>query len=236
MFPPTVDQALDELGPGAAADLFDGVCGGLADGEDVAVLDPNRGHPETGNAGAQVFAPPTLGQPCVDGVAVVLADEKHRQIAQGGEIQALVKNAFFGGAVAEKAGYDIGPRGLFDLQGEAQGNGNVGADHGRGAENVLRHAHQVHGAPLAGGAARLLAVHFRHHRARISTLGQIERMAAIGAGDHVFCAQHITHPDRDRFLADRQMNRAFDLVLGINLGDPFFHAPDKIQGPVETVD
>src|SRR5207248_927628 len=57
------------------------------------------------------------------------------------------------------------------------------------------------------------------HRSQIAPLGEVERMAAVGAEDDVAGTQGGADADGDRLLADREMNRALDAVGRIEPGD-----------------
>ena len=71
-----------------------------------------------------------------DGVAVVLADEHHRELVDAGEVERLVEVALGGGALAEVA--DDHPVLAAELGGvgEAGGVGELGRDRGRAGDDV----------------------------------------------------------------------------------------------------
>ena len=58
-------------------------------------------------------------------------------------------------------------------------------------------------------------------------------MAPVGAAYHVFLAQIIANADRYRFLANSQMDRAFDYVAGINLSDALLGSANEFEASVE---
>ena len=61
-------------------------------------------------------------------------------------------------------------------------------------------------------------------------------MPAIGRRHNVVGTQHIANADRHRFLTDRQMHRAFDLVGRIDARDFFFSAANKPQRAVNPLE
>ena len=84
----------------------------------------------------------------------------------------------------------------------------------------------MHRAALAGGAAIGLPVQFGHHGVETAALGKIDCMSPIAAGGEIVRVQDITYPDRDGFLANRQVNRAFNAVAWIDFGAPLLDPPD----------
>tara|TARA_B100001964_G_C14098721_1_gene538268 strand:- start:110 stop:544 length:435 start_codon:yes stop_codon:yes gene_type:complete len=88
----------------------------------------------------------------------------------------------------------------------------------------------MHGTAFSGRASASLAIQFRHHRRQISVPGQIHGVTPVGASGIVLGPKDVTHSDRHGFLANGQMNRAFYPVAGVNIGNAFFAAPDKMQG------
>ena len=103
-------------------------------------------------------------------------------------------------------------------------------------KHVVRHVDEVHRAALAAGDAGRLAVKFGKQAAQRTALGEICGVTAIGRRHHIVRAQHVANADRDRFLADRQMHRAFDLVGRIDARDFFFGAANEPQRAVNPLE
>ena len=93
---------------------------------------------------------------------------------------------------------------------------------------------EMHRARLAAGNTTLAAIELGEHRIQRPALGDIEAMRAIGRKHQVIGTQGITDADSDRLLADRQMDRALDLVGGIEVDDPLFNEPDQQRRPEQA--
>ena len=70
---------------------------------------------------------------------------------------------------------------------------------------------------------------------QVTTLRQVSCVATIGRADHVVGAQYIAHADRDRLLADCQVNRALDLIARIDTSDFLFNATNVQQGTIQPL-
>ena len=170
----------------------------------------------------------------VDRVEIVLADEQDRQLLERGEVHALVPRALVGRALAEEADDDrLGPLHL-ERQRRAHRVGDARRDHSRRPHHVDRRIDQVHRPRLAAGAAVDLAVELGHHARHVAALGEIERVAAIGAEHHVALLEMVAHRRRDGFLADAEMDGALDLVRGVEADDLLLDPADQIHRSIEA--
>ena len=77
----------------------------------------------------------------------------------------------------------------------------------------------MHGTATAAHASRCLAANLRHHAFEIAALGEIMRVATVGAVDFVGRFKCRAGTDRDRFLANRKMDRAAHLTFSIMIRD-----------------
>ena len=77
----------------------------------------------------------------------------------------------------------------------------------------------MHGTATAAHASRCLAANLHHHAFEIAALGEIMRVATVGAVDFVGRFKCRAGTDRDRFLANRKMDRAAHLTFSIMIRD-----------------
>ena len=155
---------------------------------------------------------------------------------QGGEVDALAENAFLGCAVAEEGDGDL--LGLAAAKGQriAHGERNGRADHGRSADHIVAHVDEMHRAAFAAGNAGRFAVELGHHALEIAALGEIGGVPAIGRRDDIAGLQRVAHADSDELLPDREMNRAFDLVAGVDARNLLLDAANPPQRAVYAFD
>ena len=178
-----VGLRLDQLRAVAAAQLLDAPAHLLVDGEDVVAVD---------GRGLDVVAAGALGDVADghlllaglgDGVAVVLAEEDHGQLVDGGEVERLVKVALGGGALAEVDDGDLVQPSQLRGVGDAGGVRQVGGDHAGAGDDALlgegpvaRHLASARvGVVGLGEEAEhdLLGAHAEHdHDARVAVVGQ----------------------------------------------------------------
>src|SRR5262249_38563750 len=104
MLAPAIGPDLEEMRTAACADLGADGSRPFIQVEDIVVLNALRRDAVGAGAGANVGPALTALLRRVDSVAVVLAHEDYGQLFEGGEIEALGKDAFLRRAVAEKAG------------------------------------------------------------------------------------------------------------------------------------
>ncbi len=64
---------------------------------------------------------------------------------------------------------------------------------------------------------------------QVAALGEVESVAAVGAENDVIGPQRLADADGDGFLADRQVDGAFDPVGGVDAGDFLFQLADAVQ-------
>ena len=170
----------------------------------------------------------------VDRVEIVLADEQDRQLPERGEIHAFVPGAFVGCALAEEASDDR--LRLLHLERQRGADGIRDArcnDRGR-AHHVDLGIDEMHRPRLAARAAVDLAVELGHHARHVAALGEVKRVAAVGAEHHVALVQVIAHRGGNRLLPDAEVDRALDLVRGVKADDLFLDPPDQVHRPIKA--
>ena len=91
----------------------------------------------------------------------------------------------------------------------------------------------MHGAALAARTAFDLAVELGDHAPQVAAFGEVHRVAAVRAEDHVVRLERFAGADRHAFLADRQVHRALDLVARIDSRDLFLDPPDAVERAVQ---
>ena len=161
------------------------------------------------------------------GVAVVLAEEDHRQLPDGGEVQRLVEGALRRRAVAEEGhrhaavGPQLRRRRRPHRDRQARGHDAVGAE-----DPELR-VGDVHGAAAAAVGALVLAHQLGEHPGRVQALGQAVAVAAVGRGDDVGGPKRPARADGRRLLPDREVDEAGDLAVAVERGHPLLEAADQ---------
>jgi hypothetical protein len=152
-------------------------------------------------------------------------------------IQRLVENAFFHGAIAEK---DHRHRACFlHLRGKSRPGGEreTAADDGRGVNDFQIRRGDVKRARPSTAVARFPADNLGQHFARISTFGDDVAVIAMGAEDEIILLQSFAHRDPGRFLADINMKVAANqtLIVFIEPNDVLFSPPDH-QHPLQDAE
>jgi len=86
---------------------------------------------------------------------------------------------------------------------------------------------EVHRAAVAVGAALELAVELRHHGVRVRPARKRVPVGAMRRGEDVTVVQRLADADRDRLLADRDVQEARQLAGAEALLDLLLEAPDQ---------
>src|SRR5262244_2936610 len=156
-----------------------------------------------------------LGEGAVDGrahgVAVVLADEDHGQLPEGGEVHRLVELALGHGAVAEVAEHDLVAALVLDGEPRPRGQWEVRAHDAVAAQEVDALVEEVHRATLALGEPVPAAEELGHHAPGIGPLGDAMPVLAVGRDHVVPRAYHRGGTHRHRLLADVEVEKPADL-------------------------
>ena len=85
----------------------------------------------------------------------------------------------------------------------------------------------MHGTGLSPTTSRNLTVEFRKHLPKTPSFGKVKGVTAVGAKQEIRMSQALANADRDRLLADRQMNRALNFVRRIHINNPLFNQTDS---------
>lgn len=178
---------------------------------------PSTTSPGMPYAGARSAAWPghrrDVGDRRVLHVQVVLADEQHRQLPYGGQVQGLVEGADVGGSVPEEGDRELSGPAEFRRPGGADRHREVGADDGVGAEHERVGLGEVHRAALGPAQPRGPLHEFGEALLRGGTPGHGVVVAAVGGEDVVVVAQGGARADGDRLVACGEMGGALDEAL-----------------------
>ena len=117
------------------------------------------------------------------GVAIVLADEEHRQRPQRREVHGLVELALGRRALAEEAGGDMRRAAHLVGQRQAHRQRQAAADDGIAAIEAVRGVEQVHRAAAPARGAGRLAIHLGHDLVHRHAAHQRMAVLAIGGDD-----------------------------------------------------
>ena len=166
------------------------------------------------------------------GVAVVLAEEDHRQLPHGREVHRFVERALRHRAVAEERHRHAAVGAELRGRRRAHRDRQTGRDDPVGAEDAEVGVGDVHRTAAAAVRARVLAHQLGEHPERVETLGQAVTVAAMGRRDHVGGAQRPTRPDRRRLLPDRQVHEAGHLAVAVERRHPLLEPADQEHPPV----
>ena len=152
------------------------------------------------------------------GIAVVLADEEHRQIPELRKVHGLMELTFRHGPLAKETSGNVGlgaqPVGQCQSHRERQAaahDGVAAVEIGRGIEKMHRPA-----APAR--TAFGLAVHFSHHSGHRHPPHQGMPVFAIGGDNAVGLGQHRDDARRDRLFSIIEVQEAADFFLGVEFG------------------
>ena len=209
-----VGQQFQQHRPVPGPALLDRGLGRLVHGQHVVAVDLLAADAVAGGPAGDVRVAHHLRDVRAGAVEVVLADEDHRQVPDGGHVHAFVERALGHRAVAEETGDHLVA--LLHLEGQrhAGGHGNAAGDDGDAGDHALGHVAHVHAAALAlaaaGGCAEQLVEQFLHGQA----LGQGVPVPAEGGGDEIVLPQGGAHAHGGRLLAlalvDRARHDAFE--------------------------
>ncbi len=166
------------------------------------------------------------------GVAVVLAEEDHRQLPDRGEVDRLVERTVRHRAVAEERDHDTAV--ASQLRG-GRGTGRdrqARADDSVGAEDPECRIGDVHRTAAPAVRALVLGHQLGEHPERVETLGEAVTMAAMGGRDHVGRAERPAGAHGRRLLPDRQVHEARHLAVAVERGHTLLESADHEHPPV----
>ena len=197
-------------GPAAGADAVDHVVHhGRRGGDDVVAVDRDVVDAVARRPAARACAACCVGRRRELGVAVVLAEEDHRQLPHRGEVDRLVERALRDGAVAEERDRDACRR-----RAAAPRSPRRRRSAGRRRRCRWRRRCRASGSamciepPRPAVGAVVLGHQLGEHAERVEALGQAVAVAAVGRGDDVGRPERPARADRGRLLADRQVHEA----------------------------
>ena len=166
-------------------------------------------------------------------VAVVLAEEDHRQLPHRGQVHRFVERALCHRAVAEErdhhgaVGAQLRGGRRADRDRQARGHDAVGP------EDADRRIGDVHRAAAPTVRPRVLGHQLGEHPGRVEALRQAVTVAAVGRGDHVVRAERPARADGRGLLPDREVHEAGDLTVAVQRGDPLLEAADHEHPAVQ---
>lgn len=140
--------------------------------------------------------------------AVVLAQKNNWQLVDGRHVQALVKDALIGRAVAEETDHDMRRVALRERVGEARRDGNSARGDSVRAHEADVNAGHVLRAALAAAVAFFAAVEFGHDPKNVAAFGDEMSVPAMIADDQIVFRQRRACADRDGFLPDGAVKRS----------------------------
>ena len=149
------------------------------------------------------------------GVAVVLAEEDHRQPPHGGEVDRLVEGALGDRAVAEERHRHAAVGAKLGGRCGSHRDRQAGGDDPVGAEDPEVRVGDVHRAAAATVGALLLAHQLGEHAERLQALGQAVAVAAMGGRDDVGRTERPARTYRCGLLADREVDEAGHLAVAV---------------------
>ena len=135
-------------------------------------------------------------------VAVVLAQEDHRQLPHRRHVQGLVEGADVHRGLAEKTDADLVAALILGRERDPGRERNVGAHNAVAAHEAPARVEEVHRPALALGAARRLPEQLRHYDAGRNAPHQRLAVFAVGRDGVVVVTQRAEATDRHRFLPD----------------------------------
>ena len=161
------------------------------------------------------------------GIPVVLAEEDHRELPDGSEVQCLVERTLSHGAVTEERhGHAaVGPQ--LRCRRRPRGNGHAGGDDAVGPENADPGISDVHGAAAAAVRALVLAHQLREHADRLQALGQTVAVTAMGRGDDVRRRERPACSDSGRLLPGREVDETGNLAVPVERRHALLEAADQ---------
>jgi hypothetical protein len=192
----------------AVTGVAEGLLRGLEDGLDVLPVHGQRGHTVGVGPLDHVFDGQVLRRRRRLRVAVVLADEHGRDGPELREVQRLVERADVRGPVAEEGDRDARLGAQLERQGRSDDARQPAAHDGVRSHVAALDVVQVHGAAVAVAAALDLAVELGHHLVGMRALGDRVPVRAVRGGDHVALVERPADTDRDRLLADGDVEEA----------------------------
>src|SRR5215471_4897666 len=155
----------------------------------------------------------------VDRIEVILAEEDDGKFVQRRKVCALMKDAFLDRRIAKERDSHFTVAHALVGERAADSDRNRARDDRNARHDTLRDIHQVHGTTAAADASRCLAANLRHHAFEIAALGEIMRVATVRAVDLVRRFKRRAGTDRDRFLANRKVDRAAHLTFSVMIRD-----------------
>lgn len=164
---------------------------------------------------------------------VVLADEDHRELPQGREVQGLVEVADGDGALAEEADRDIAIAAVFGCECSAGSERDVPTDDAVAAQHPVLGVEQMHRAAEATRASRRFAEELGHQLAWAHAARQRDAVIAVRADDVVARLERGGGADGDGLLANVKMEETADFPLGVGPRRFFFHAADEEHLAIE---
>ena len=162
---------------------------------------------------------------------VVGDHEDHRQPPQRGEVERLAERALVGGAVAEDADRDLVAAEVVGGEPHAGGERQVAADDPVAAHEAPLEVEHVHRAAAAVRHAVLAPEQLRHHAVGIGAARERVPVRAVGRDQVVVVAHRAHGADDRRLLADRQVQEAADLGLGVHLARALLEVADEHHRP-----
>jgi hypothetical protein len=144
MFKPAIRHAFEKVWALAGAQSIDRIFRRGVNVENIVAVDALRGHLEGARAIAQIGSRSLPhAHRAFSRIKIVLANEQHRQLLDGGEIQRLIKGAFVHRSFAEKCHCDAIALVHMKRERSANSRGNRLAENSAGRDEALVDSRQV---------------------------------------------------------------------------------------------
>jgi hypothetical protein len=138
-------------------------------------------------------------------VMIVFAYPDDGEFENAGHIQGFMKRAYIIRGVSEKTDCHGVPMLIQAGQSRSQGDWQTSPDDAVGAKDIEFDVRDVHRPPAAVAITGFLAHDLCEHTPHVGPASQNMAVTAVGCQKIILGTQSVTYPDRDRFLAHRQM-------------------------------
>ena len=166
------------------------------------------------------------------GVAVVLAEEDHRQLPHGSEVERFVEGTVGHRAVAEERHYDAAISSQLCRRRCTDRDRQAGSHDPVGAEDADRRVHDVHRPAAPAVRSLVLAHELGEHPEHVQTLREAVAVAAMGGRDHIVRRRGASRAHGRRLLPDREVHEARYLAVAVQGSHALLEPADHEHPPM----
>jgi hypothetical protein len=145
-----------------------------------------------------------------------------------------VQEPFGDGAVAEENARDVHGAARLQREGAAERERHARADDPVRAEHPDGHVGDMHRTAPAAADAVSLPHQLQEEGLQLHALGEGVSVAAMVRGERIGRIEGGADPDRDRFLADAEMDETRDFAVGEEFCQPLLGTPDEQHPPIKV--